>query len=133
MKMVEKLFKEYIQELHTHLFENEPFEQIIQNLRGSHRRKRFVAMYLIQSHSIFYSYYKRKKELQLDRLFNQIISALLHKKEQNRLKQSFVNRLELHPDMISGKVSSYEIREMEKDLHAFAFYQTKKELKTELE
>ncbi|PLS19217.1 hypothetical protein CVD28_02060 [Bacillus sp. M6-12] len=133
MTVVKKLFQEYIQELHAHLFDNEPFEQIIQNFKGSHRRKRFVAMYLIQTKSIFYSYYERRTELQIEKLFNQIITALLYKKEQNRLKQFFVKSLELHPDMIMGKVSSYEIKEIEKDLHAFSFYQTKKELKSELE
>lgn len=133
MTGVEKLYKEYVNELHSHLFESQPFEQIIQNTTGSHRSKRFVTMYLIQNRETFHSYFERRKELQIEKLFNQLITALLFKAEKSRLKQLFVAMLELSPDMISGKVSSYEIKVIEKDLHAFSFYQTKKELQSDLE
>lgn len=130
MTEVVNLYQGYIQELHAHLYDNQPFEQVIQHLQHSHRRKRFVAMYLIQSKVIFYSYYERRKEFHIEPLFNQIIAAMLSNTEQNRLKQWFVDMLELTPDMIAGKVTSYEIKVVEKDLNAFSFYQTKKELKS---
>lgn len=123
-------YKAYIRELHAHLFEEEAIEKIIGEVKKGHRRKRFVAMYLIQDKETFDSYYKRRKELQLEKIFNQLISAMLYKTEKKPLKQLFVDSLGLTSTMTTGKVSSYEIKEIEKDLHAFSFYETKKELKS---
>jgi hypothetical protein len=123
-------YQQYIKELHVHLFEQQTFEQIVQEFKKGHRRKRFVAIYLIQDKTVFDTYYEKRNELKLEKLFNQLVSALLFNTKQNPLKELFVETLELTPDMITGKVSSYEIRVIEKDLHAFAFYQTKKELKS---
>lgn len=123
-------YKEYIQELHAHLFGQETIEHIIGEVKKGHRRKRFVAMYLMQDKETFDFYYEKRKELQLEKIFNQLISAMLYKTEKNPLKRLFVETLGLTSDMTMGKVSSYEIKEIEKDLHAFSFYQTKKELKS---
>ena len=123
-------YKAYLRELHTHLFGSEPIEKIIGEVKIGHRRKRFVAMYLIQDKETFDYYYERRKELKLEKVFNQLISSMLYKTEKNPLKQLFVDMLGLKNSMVMGKVSSYEIKEIEKDLHAFSFYETKKELKS---
>lgn len=123
-------YREYIHELHAHLFELAPIERIIGEVQKGHRRKRFIAMYLLQDKELFDLYYEKRKELRLEKVFNQLVSAMLYKTEKNALKQLFVEMLDLKESMIIGKVSSYEIREIEKDLHAFSFYETKKELKS---
>lgn len=129
---VQKWFQEYVGELHEHLFENEPIDRIIKKMDKSHRRKRFLSMYLIQSPEIFNHYYKEKKEFELEELFNQVISGLLYNLEENRLKQFFVDLLSLNQDMVTNEVSDFEIKEFEKDLYAFSFHEIKKTLKKDV-
>lgn len=68
-------------------------------------------------------------ELNLDKLFNQLISGLTHNTETSPLKQLFVKTLCVNQDMVTEPVTSYEIKEIEKDLNAFSFYQRKKAFK----
>lgn len=125
-------YRTYVDELHRSLFEAAPVEQLMKNVYQGHRRKRFVAMYLMSlSKEEFDAYYANRFDLKLDKLFNQLISALLHETEKNPLKQLFVETLGLTEAMISEPISSYEIKEIEKDLHAFSFYQTKQVLKSQ--
>lgn len=124
-------YQAYVREHHQSLFDAAPVEELMKDVYKGHRRKRFVAMYLMSlSKEEFDAYYAKRFELELDKLFNQLISALTYKTEKSPLKQLFVQTLGVTKDMVSEPVSNYEIKEIEKDLHAFSFYQTKKVLKS---
>ncbi|WP_027415041.1 hypothetical protein [Aneurinibacillus terranovensis] len=118
------IYKAYIQELREHLFRDGSMEQIVEGISNSHRKRRFLAMYVMQSKEIFDLYYKQRLELGLDDLFNQIISALFS--EKSELKNEFISILEITPDMVSKRASPFEIKEMEKDLNAYLLYQQKR-------
>ncbi|WP_214688606.1 MULTISPECIES: hypothetical protein [unclassified Exiguobacterium] len=123
-------YRTYVNELHHSLFDAAPVEQLMKDVYQAHRRKRFVAMYLLSlEKSEFDAYYARRFELNLDKLFNQLISGLTHNTETSPLKQLFVKTLCVNQDMVTEPVTSYEIKEIEKDLNAFSFYQRKKAFK----
>lgn len=122
-------YKSFVENAHKQLFPEETIEQLMVNVYRGHRRKRFVAMYLLSDKDVFHKYYALRNHLNLVKLFDQIISGLLHETEKNPLKVLFVETHSINENMIFKPASSYEIREFEKDLHAFSFYETKKVLK----
>jgi len=128
-------FRDYIGELQRHLFDNQGMDSIMNEMENSHRKQRFIAMYLIQSKEIFYRYFEKRKELQLEGIFYHLIFTLLQNKETFRLKELFVEELALHSEMIPENFhpSPYKVKEIEKDLRAFSFYQTKRELKGDID
>lgn len=133
MNDIKQCFKQYIGELHEHLFNNLSINQIIKDMDNSHRKKRFISMFLIQDKETFDMYYEQRGLLGLSDAFNQVIQALLLNHDSDRLKQLFVIELGIHEGLVEKNVSTYRIKEIEKDLRAFSFYQTKIELKKEID
>ncbi|WP_047154561.1 hypothetical protein [Aneurinibacillus tyrosinisolvens] len=115
------LYEQYIQELHAHLCDTMPIEQIIGSWQNSHRKRRFIAMYLLQSKEVFHFYYKKRTQLGIKGIFNQIISAMIAE-PTSQLKQDIIQSIGMTKGMISGDVSSYEIKETLKDINSFALY-----------
>ncbi|WCK57324.1 hypothetical protein PP175_29480 (plasmid) [Aneurinibacillus sp. Ricciae_BoGa-3] len=121
----QEVYRQYIHELRTHLFGDMPFEQLIKNIANSHRKRRFVAMYLLQDKTLFHTYYDKRKELGLETMFNQILSTLFYQKEEHPIKQEIISFLDAELSMIKGSVSPFQIKEMMKDINSFILYQNK--------
>lgn len=119
MTVCQEVYEQYIKGLHEHLFDGMPIEQIMGNWQNSHRKRRFIVMYLLQSKDIFHFYYGKRKEHRIEPIFNQVISALLYEPQKSQLKLDFVSTLGITKDMITENISSFQIKEMMKYLHSF--------------
>lgn len=125
-------YKEYLAELGSHLFANASFEEILQTKKKSHRKKRYVALYLAQDNETFHHYYERRKEFGLEQIYSQLISALLFETEKSPIKREMVKELEVTKDMIDFPCFDYEINEIKKDLNSFQLYLLKRTSKIRL-
>jgi hypothetical protein len=130
MNLNQGLFRQYVEELQKHLFADMTLDDIINGLQESHRKRRFVAMYLLKDRDTFTSFLSKRHELGIDAVFNQIITTLLNKADSYPFIADWIELLDIKKDMVTKEPSSYEIREMMKDLKSFIFYCTKQELAT---
>ncbi|WP_027416880.1 hypothetical protein [Aneurinibacillus terranovensis] len=97
------LYQQYIQELQNHLFEKMSIEQIMEDWQNHHRKRRFIAMYLLQSKEIFYFYYEKRVELGMEGIFNQIISAMFAE-PSSQLKQGIIQSIGMAEDMVTWDI-----------------------------
>ena len=125
-------YKEYLSELSKHLFGQTPFHEILKKTNESHRKKRFVALYVAQDRETFYAYYEKRKELGLEGIFSQLISALLYKTEFHPIKREMVRSLGITKDMIDYPCFDHELNEVKKDLNSFLLYLKKQKKKIRL-
>lgn len=119
---LKEAYKKYLIELSTHLFGDASVNEIIKNIKNSHRKKRFISLYLAQDKEIFFHYYERRESLGLEKVFSQLISALLAETEKNPVKKVMVKELQVNHGMVDIPCSKEEISEVNKDLNLFLFY-----------
>lgn len=121
MKFQEE-YKAYLSELSEHLFDDKKISEIIQNTHLSHRKKRFVVLYLARDKETFDSYYAKRKSLGLESIFSQLIAGLLYETDKHVVKRAMVSTLKLTEEMIEQPVEEHEKKEVNKDLNSFLFY-----------
>jgi len=123
------VYKQYIAELSSHLFEGQSIEDIIKKVNQSHRIKRYVALYVTQDKETFYYYYTKRRELGLNDVFNQLITALLYQTNRHSIKKELVKELGINKEMIEFPCLDHEINEIKKDLNSFSLYYRKIRMK----
>lgn len=125
MNYFEEAYIQYIDDLHYHLFEGKTLEEIFAGISESHRKRRFVAMYLLRDPKTFHSYFEKRFDLGLEGIFNQVISALFFEKDKLLIKRKLIAKLELNRGMVRTPVSEHDLRVLTKDLQAFVWHATK--------
>lgn len=122
------LFGRYIKELHEHLFDDESIEEIMKFAKDNHRKRRFTAMFVLQSKDTFEFYHSRQNELDLEHVFDQVIAGL--NQIQGMMVKDMRSRLGVEGLAFEG-VTDYAIKEFRKDLASYAVWQRKKERRDE--
>jgi hypothetical protein len=118
----------YLGELRHHLFVDMSLNDIFENINYSHAERRFVNMYLIQDAETFYKYYSKRHHYKLSGVFNQILCAIFHQMDKCPIKYDIAKMLRLKKEMIETPVTSFELKEVTKDLYSFAWYVKKREM-----
>lgn len=129
MSLFQQVYKQYLSELSTHLFGDTPFDEIIKKVNTSHRIKRFVALYVAQDKKTFETYYAKRRQLGLEDVFNQLITALLYQTNKHSVKKELVKEIGITKDMIEYPCLDHEINEIKKDLNSFSLYFRKYKMK----
>lgn len=124
-----KGYNDYLLELRHHLFADASVEEIMRNIHKSHRSKRFIALYLAKDKKTFDHYYEKRKELGLESIFNQLISALLHETDKNLMRKFKVKELGINKEMISFPCSNHERDQIRKDFNSIMLYLFKKKMR----
>jgi len=127
MKWDQEFFNQYLDDLQMHLFEEMSLSEIIELAkRDHHRARRLLNLYILRSRVVFQDFYKRRKELGIQSIFVQVISALFHEVERSPIKQEIVELLGIKECMIESRVEGYGLKEFNKDILAFVLYWRKR-------
>ncbi|MGO4268885.1 hypothetical protein AB4Z22_03405 [Paenibacillus sp. TAF58] len=88
-------------------------------------------MYLLKSKTVFDEIYAKRTDYDLEEIINKVLSALFHQYKHESLKQQFIAFLGISEHMITGDVTDYSIKEMDKDLANFMLWVRKRSIKKE--
>jgi len=123
MEQINQL-KEYVMNMKQHLFKDESLEHIIEGIQTSHRKRRFMMMYLLHDKDIFHRYYKERQAWGMERLFDQIIAGLLGR-DIFGVKKVISEYLDISYIPENSNITQYEKREFTKDINSFVVYTRK--------
>lgn len=126
MKWDESFFNQYMDELQEHLFRDMNISEIIELEKRSHRARRLLNLHILRNREVFHEFYKMRKELGIQSVFDQVISTLYHDIEKKPIKQDIINLLGIEKSMISSHIEGYYIKEFDKDISAFRMHWRKK-------
>ncbi|MCM3624323.1 hypothetical protein M4D70_19025 [Brevibacillus borstelensis] len=128
MKWDQELFIQYVAELQEHLFSDMTLEEIIEKAKVDHHRaRRFMNLYILKDKTTFHNFYSRREDLEIQSIFDQVISALFYETEKRPIKQEIIiDLLGIRQEMIQNGVEGYGIKEFDKDLLAYGMYWRKR-------
>ena len=120
-KFDQAFFNNYLHNLQNHLFPDKSIDEIVDKVNNDYRPRRFVAIYVLKDKETFHHYYQRRKELNIELLFNTVISALFHQRDKKIVKQELIDLLCINEEMAGEKIEGFAVREFDKDLNVFIF------------
>jgi hypothetical protein len=120
----ETIYGRYVDELQTHLFGDLSFIDIVKSRSNSHRKNRFIVIYLLRSKDVFQHYYKKRYDLRIVDIFDKIIVSL-KSRSANPIANYFIIKLGISGLHSKKVLSKFEINELFKDLNSFYAYHNK--------
>lgn len=114
-------------DLQKYLFAEMNLSEIIQLAKKDHHRaRRLLNLHIIRDREVFHDFYKRREELGIQAVFDQVISALFHEADRRSIKQEIIGLLGIEKSMIVSKVEGYGLKEFDKDLLTYGMYWRKR-------
>lgn len=123
--MEHEIFVRYINELQTYLFEDTKLQDIIKSAKLSHRKNRFLSLYVLKNEKIFYELYSMQSEYGLEDIFSKVLTALFNQDQHAKLKQHFIRCLNVREELAKESSTLYQVKEFNKDLANFEIWRRK--------